>query len=89
MLVENPITYLAFSGGKDALATWVALCEVGFRVLSYYRVLVPEIECVERGLRMYEEHFSRPIYRPIHPSRPWMLRRLVFQPPERTARSRI
>jgi 3'-phosphoadenosine 5'-phosphosulfate sulfotransferase (PAPS reductase)/FAD synthetase len=77
---------VSFSGGKDAVATWVALRESGFKeIVPFYLYLVPGLEFVEHGLQYYERVFGTKIVRAPHPSLIRMLRNYVFQPPERAA----
>ena len=74
---------LAFSGGKDAIATWIALRGDGFDVMPYHMTLIPGLEFVESGLARYESVFGCKIVRVPHPSFFRWLRNLVYQPPER------
>jgi 3'-phosphoadenosine 5'-phosphosulfate sulfotransferase (PAPS reductase)/FAD synthetase len=76
---------IAFSGGKDSLAMWLALdayCP-DLRVLPVYWYLVPRLGFVERALTYYEARFDTPILRLPHPDRFDMLERYSFQPPSR------
>ncbi len=78
---------LSFSCGKDALAAWLQLRDMGFtRIVPYFLYLVPGLEFIERGVQYYEEAFQTPIIRLPHPSLPRMLRNFTFQPPEAAAR---
>ena len=82
----GPTVLLSFSAGKDAVASWLQLRELGFtRIVPFYLYLVPGLEFVEQGLRYYEEFFQTPILRLPDPSTNRMLQALVFQPPERAA----
>jgi hypothetical protein len=78
-------TLLAFSCGKDAIASWVAIRPHFRRVVPYYMYLVPDLEFVEDSIQYYERHFGERILRVPHPSLYRMLGALVFQPPERRA----
>lgn len=74
---------LAFSGGKDAIATWLAIKPHFKRVVPYYMYLVPDLEFVEESLRYYETFFGERIRRYPHPSLYRMLGNAIYQPPER------
>ena len=73
---------LAFSAGKDSIAAWLALRELGIEVRPVYKFLVPGLAFVERSLAYYESHFGVPIARVPHPSLFRWLRILTFQAPE-------
>lgn len=76
---------LAMSGGKDALAAWVALRDAGVDVRPYYMYLVPGLEFVDESLARIEEHFGRRVARYPHPSLYRWLNNFTFQSPERLA----
>lgn len=76
---------LAMSGGKDALAAWVALRDAGVDVRPYYMYLVPGLEFVDESLARIEEHFGRRVARYPHPSLYRWLNNFTFQPPGRLA----
>src|SRR4030042_677859 len=76
---------LAFSGGKDAIAAWLALRDGGVEVFPYHMTLVPGMSFVEESLSRYEAFFGAKIVRVTHPSFFRWLCNLVFQPPERCA----
>lgn len=76
---------LAFSGGKDSIAAWLALREAGVAVLAYSLYLVPGLRFVDEQMAGFEDWFGQKIHRYPHPSLFRWLNNLVFQPPERCA----
>jgi hypothetical protein len=74
---------LAFSGGKDSIAAWIAMEPHFDRIVPLYMYLIPDLEFVEEGLRYFEDRFGAKVLRYPHPSLYRQLRNLVFQPPER------
>ena len=76
-------TLLAFSTGKDAIATWLAIRPAFDNVHPYYLYLVPGLEFVDESLDYYERFFQTKIVRLPHPSLHRWLNSFVFQPPER------
>ena len=74
---------LAFSCGKDALATWLAIKPHFHRIIPVHYELVHGMAFVQRSLDYYEDFFGCKIIRRMHPSFVRWLRNLVFQPPER------
>jgi 3'-phosphoadenosine 5'-phosphosulfate sulfotransferase (PAPS reductase)/FAD synthetase len=78
-------TVLAFSTGKDALATWLAIRDHFDAVHPYFLYLVPDLEFVEESLAYYEKFFGVHITRLPHPSLHKWLVGGVCQPPERVA----
>ena len=81
--LDEPVG-LAFSCGKDSIATWLAMREAGVKeIVPVYWWMVPEIGFVERSLAYYEEVFETPIVRLPIPSFYRFLKYGVFQTPER------
>ena len=76
---------LAFSGGKDSIAAWLALREAGIAVVAYSLYLVPGLRFVDEQMAGFEDWFGQKIHRYPHPSLFRWLNNLVFQPPERCA----
>ncbi|HON75800.1 MAG TPA: hypothetical protein PLQ23_11640 [Dermatophilaceae bacterium] len=77
---------LAFSCGKDALASWLALRDSGVeRVVPYYLYYIPGLRFVEESLARFESELGTRILRYPHPSLYRWLNSFVFQPPERLA----
>ena len=82
---------VAFSGGKDAIATELALRDVGINTTLAYLYYIPggrlgqTLAFVEDGLSMLEDKLGKQIHRYPHPSLWRWLNNLVFQPPERCA----
>lgn len=87
---EGRPVLVAFSGGKDAIATELALREAGIETRLAYLYLVPGgresgLAFVEDGLDRLEQQLGKRIVRYPHPSIYRLLNALVFQPPERCA----
>jgi hypothetical protein len=80
---HGPKVVLSFSGGKDAVGSWLALRDDGFEVHPYFLYLVPDLSFVEETLSYYERFFGTKIMRLPHPSLFRLLDNLVYQPPER------
>lgn len=74
---------LAFSCGKDAVATWLAIREYFDEIVPYYLYLVPDLEFVNESIDYYERFFGTKIVQLPHPSLYRMLNNFVYQPPER------
>lgn len=75
-------TLLAFSCGKDAVATWLAIREHFDEVVPYYLYLVPDLDFVNESIDYYERYFGTKIVQLPHPSVHRMLNNFVFQPPQ-------
>lgn len=73
-------TLLAFSCGKDALATWLALRPLFDRIVPVYYEPMPGLEFVDRNIAYYEAWFGCKIIRRLHPSFIRKLYHAVFQP---------
>lgn len=88
---ENKPVLVSFSGGKDAIATELALREDGIETILVYMYLIPPgedgigLKFVNDGLSKLEEQLGKKIYRYPHPSIYRWLNALVFQSPERCA----
>ena len=79
---------LAFSRGKDSLATWLELRET-FTIIPYYCYMVPGGLSYERdSLDYYEDYFGQHIARFVHPIFWKNINDFVFQPPERVRKIR-
>lgn len=74
---------LAFSCGKDSLATWIALEEGGVEVVPCYLWIVPNLEFVNEELDYFEEFFQTEIHYYPHPAFYMYLRNATAQAPER------
>lgn len=73
---------LAFSGGKDAIAAWLAMEDAGVTVVPYYLYYVPGLRFVDEAMAGWEDRFRQRIHRYPHPSLFRWLNNLVFQAPE-------
>lgn len=89
LAAENRPVLVAFSGGKDAIATELALRDTGIDTVLAYLYYIPgrrpghTLEFVERGLTDLEQALGKRIHRYPHPSFYRWLNNFVFQPPER------
>jgi len=74
---------LAFSTGKDAIATWCAMRPLFNRIIPVHYELIPGLAFVQESLAYYEDFFKTPIIRKTHPSFVRWLANFVFQTPDR------
>ena len=72
---------LAFSCGKDSIASWLQLRRLGIQVVPYYCYLVPGLKFIEDSLNYYEDFFQTKIHRLVSDALPRMLTDFVYQPP--------
>jgi hypothetical protein len=79
----SPETMLSFSGGKDAIAAWLAMRGKFERIVPYYMYLIPDLEFVNESLVYYERFFQTKIYQYPNPALYRMLNAAVLQPPDR------
>lgn len=79
----GPRALLAFSTGKDALASALAMREHFDEIVMVYFELVPGLSFVRESLAYYEEFFGQKIYRLPHPTFYEWLRTSAFQTPSR------
>ena len=84
---ESPTVLLAFSRGKDALASFCAMRESrAFKeIILFHEYLIPNLQFVNDSLKHFEDLFGQRIYNVPHPSLYRWLNNLVFQPPENCA----
>lgn len=82
---ETDTVFLAFSAGKDSVATWLAIRGKFKRIIPYHMYLIPGLSFVEEGIAYYEKVFRTKVLRLPHPSLHRMLNNFTFQPPERCA----
>lgn len=78
----NPVL-LAFSTGKDSIATWIALEEHGIEVVPVYMWIVPNLKFVNDTLDYFEDFFDTEIHYYPHPAFYMFLRNATAQAPER------
>jgi hypothetical protein len=74
---------LAFSRGKDAIVSWLAMRDHFEDIVPVHFILVPGLSFVDESLDYYERFFGRSILRLPHPSFYNQLRTFLFQPPSR------
>ena len=60
---ENDTALLAFSTGKDSIASWLQMRKYFKRVIPFYKYCVPGLQFVEDSLKYYEDFFGCRIYR--------------------------
>ena len=75
------VAMLAFSRGKDAIATWLQLRRFFDEVRPIWFYLVPGLEFEEESVDYFERVFQTNIRKLPHPSVNRLLNSLVFQPP--------
>lgn len=81
-----PECLLAFSRGKDSIATWLALQDAGFTAIhAHHCYIVPDLEFVEESLGYFERVFGVKIRRVPHPSLHRWLNNEVFTTPDMRA----
>lgn len=91
LAAEGKPVLVAFSGGKDAIATELALRDAGVETILVHLYLVPTgpdgvgLQFVDDGMAKLEEQLGKPIHHYPHSSVYRLLNALVFQPPERCA----
>lgn len=73
---------LGFSRGKDSIAAWLWLRQLGIRVLPFHLAGIPGLSFVDRSLAYYEQWFATPIERLIEGSLYDSIGSLVYQPGE-------
>lgn len=72
---------VAFSRGKDALGTVIAMREEGFELGLYHLEGVPGLRIVSESLAYYERVFDTKILRLPHPGLYRQLHHMVYRPP--------
>lgn len=81
---DEPVL-LAFSGGKDSIAAWLALRDAGIPVVPYLMEVIPGLSLTEEIIDQFEPLIGQRIIRVPHPSFWRMLNYCVFQPPDRVS----
>lgn len=83
---ESPRLFVAFSCGKDSIASLLHILDSGVYTMDemrlYYMYLVPGLEFIEEGLKYFEDYFKCKIERIPHPSLLRMLKNMVFCAPQ-------
>lgn len=77
-------TLMAFSGGKDSVAAFIALRD-HFEIVPYYLYRIPGLDFVEETLSYYEKAMGVKIIRLPHEALPRWLNNFVFQSPGNAA----
>jgi hypothetical protein len=80
---EGKPVLLAFSCGKDSIATWIALEDGGVEVVPCYLWIVPHLAFVDEELAYFEQVFGRKIHTYPHASFYRLVNNAVAQAPER------
>lgn len=81
MAQECDTCLLAFSLGKDSVASWLQCRKYFKNIVPFYKYNIPNLGFVEDNLRYYEDFFGQHIYRMPHPNLYAMLTHGVFQSP--------
>lgn len=80
----GPKTLLAFSGGKNSVACYLALRD-HFEIVPFYLYRIPGLAFVEESLQRYEKAMGVKIIRLPHEALPRWLANNVFQSPGNAA----
>jgi 3'-phosphoadenosine 5'-phosphosulfate sulfotransferase (PAPS reductase)/FAD synthetase len=80
---ETDTIMVAFSTGKDSIATYLRVKDEFPRVELFFRYFIPDLEFMERRVQYYEETFNVKIHRVPSPHLYRMLRNFLWQPPHR------
>lgn len=83
MASECDTAIIAFSTGKDSIASWLQMRKYFKRIIPFYNYYIPNMAFIEDSLKYYEDFFGCHIYRLPHPSLLRWLTSAVFQPPYR------
>ena len=81
MAKECDTCLLAFSLGKDSVASWLQCRKYFKNIVPFYKYNIPNLEFVEDNLQYYEDFFGQHIFRLPHPNLYSMLSHGVFQSP--------
>jgi len=81
MAQECDTCLLAFSLGKDSVASWLQCRKYFKHIIPFYKYNIPNLEFVEENLQYYEDFFGQHIYRMPHPNLYAMLYGGVAQTP--------
>lgn len=82
ILEKEKIVTLGFSTGKDSLACAVLLKKLGIKFIPFFFYHCPELEFVERNIKMYEDFLQIEVVRMPHPMLYDYLRHQDFQGPK-------
>ena len=74
---------LKFSGGKDSVAMWLICREIFPTIIPIFHYWIPNLDFVEKTIRMYEKYFGQDIVRMPHPNLLNYLANGSYQPPHR------
>lgn len=80
-LREQKHVTLGFSTGKDSLCCALILKEMGIPFTPFFFFHIPDLEFVERNIRMYEDLLDMQVVRLPHPMLYDYLRHQDFMPP--------
>ena len=84
MAEECDTALLAFSTGKDSIASWLQLKRYFKHIIPYYKYHVPRLQFVEDSLKYYEDFFQTRIYRLPSPALIRWISYFVHQTPDRS-----
>ena len=77
----NGVSMLAFSCGKDAIASWVEMRKHFKTIIPIYYYTIPGLSFIEKSLKYYEDFFETKIIRLPNPNFIRMLNNGVYQTP--------
>lgn len=80
-LKEQQIVTLGFSTGKDSLACALILQELKVKFIPFFFYHIPDLEFVDRNIKMYEDKLGVNVVRLPHPMLYDYIRHQDFQPP--------
>jgi len=81
-LMEQDIVTLGFSTGKDSLACALILQELNVKFIPFFFYHIPDLQFVERNIKMYEDKLGVEVVRMPHPMLYDYIRHQDFQPPQ-------
>lgn len=81
-LQKQELVTLGFSTGKDSVCCATVLKNLGVKFIPFFFYHIPELDFIERNIKMYEDIFEVDVIRMPHPMLYDYLRHQDFQPPE-------
>ena len=81
-LKKESMVTLGFSTGKDSLACALILQELNIKFIPFFFYHIPELEFVERNIKMYEDKLGIEVVRLPHPMLYDYIRHQDFQDPK-------
>ena len=81
-LQAQELVTLGFSTGKDSLACALILRELGVKFVPFFFFHIPDLEFVDRNIKMYEDALQMEVVQMPHPMLYDYIRHQDFQPPK-------